>query len=476
MKHLILSLYNSESRKIEPLLPTEKGGTFSIYTCGPTLYNKAHIGNFRTYVFEDLLRRTLRFFGVRVVQVMNFTDVDDKTIRGALEKQVGLFDYTKPYEEAFFRDLSRLHIEKVEHYPRATQYIGEMVQMIAQLLEKGLAYRGAGGDIFFSIRHCSTYGRLSHLDLSSLKAGASERVSLDEYEKEGAADFVLWKAYRRERDGSIYWDSPFGKGRPGWHIECSAMATSLLGETIDLHVGGMDNLFPHHENEIAQSEGCSGKLFVRHWAHCHHLVVDGKKMAKSLGNFYTLDDLLERGYTGEEIRYLLMATHYRTKLNFTLQGLDSARRSLQRLRSMIEKLKEVESEEGEEDFSACIEQTRFSFVQALSDDLRISSALASLFDFTKEVNLFCNQRRVSKGQANRALTLLREMNAILAVLPFGEKKEAIPEAIQMALRKRDQARKEKDWERADYYRAYIEKEGYQIEDGTTGSRLKKIPT
>lgn len=343
MKKKQIQLYNTETREKETVIPLD-GRTIRMYTCGPTVYNFAHIGNFRTYVFEDLLRRTLRFFGYAVKQAMNLTDVDDKTIKGAIENKVTLDAFTQPFKEAFFQDLKTLHIEPVEYYPAATDYIAEMITIIQKLLERGIAYRGGDESIYFAIAKFPSYGRLSHLHLDELQAGASKRVVLDEYDKENISDFVLWKAYDPTRDKEIYWESPFGKGRPGWHIECSAMAMKLLGESIDIHVGGVDNMFPHHENEIAQSEGYSERRFVKHWLHAEHLLVDHKKMSKSLGNFYTLRDLLNRGYTGSQIRYMLLQTHYRTQLNFTLTGLDAAASTLNRLRDFIFRLKAIRRE------------------------------------------------------------------------------------------------------------------------------------
>ncbi|MEM7175543.1 MAG: cysteine--tRNA ligase [Chlamydiota bacterium] len=470
MKSRSLYLYNTESRQCEPLKPPPGREELLIYTCGPTVYNYAHIGNFRTYVFEDLLRRTLRYFGTRVIQVMNLTDVDDKTIRGALEQGVELSQYTHTYKEAFFHDLKTLHIEPVEFYPAATDYIAAMIAMIEQLLAKGIAYRGKSGDIFFAIEKFPNYGRLSHLDLATLKVGASERVATDEYDKESAADFVLWKAYHPKRDGSIYWNSPFGKGRPGWHIECSAMATQLLGSTVDLHVGGVDNIFPHHENEIAQSEGCSGHLFVRHWAHCQHLIVEGKKMSKSLGNFYTLRDLLARGYTGEEVRYLLIATHYRTQLNFTFEGLDAARHALSRLCSLIDRLRALSQTKGQS-LTPILTAAKAAFDEALADDLNISVALAALFDFVRKVNTACDEEAVSVEGAREAMAFLRAIDRVLGFLPL-EKEVPIPDDIQAALEKRELARKNKDWAVADEQRNYIEQCGYQIEDTAAGPRVK----
>jgi cysteinyl-tRNA synthetase len=338
-----LKFYNTETREKEEIFPSN-GRIIRMYTCGPTVYNFAHIGNFRTYVFEDLLRRTIKFFGFSIQQAMNLTDVDDKTIKGALEKKITLNAFTQPFKEAFFEDLKTMGIESVEHYPQATDYIPEMIAMIQTLIEKGLAYRGHDESIYFAIAKFPSYGRLSHLHLNALKAGASQRVAVDEYDKENISDFVLWKAYDPVRDGDIFWESPFGKGRPGWHIECSAMAMRLLGETIDIHVGGVDNMFPHHENEIAQSEGYSSCKFVKHWLHSEHLLVDHKKMSKSLGNFYTLRDLLKAGYTGRQVRYMLLHTHYRTPLNFTLAGLDAAAQTLIRLSDFMLRLQNIRRE------------------------------------------------------------------------------------------------------------------------------------
>ncbi len=337
---LKLQFYNSEARQKQEFNPMMNNNV-RMYSCGPTVYHFAHIGNFRTYVFEDLLRRTLKFFGYQVTQVMNLTDVDDKTIRGAVESNQSLIDYTQPYKNAFFVDIQTLGIERVENYPAATDYIPHMIDFIQKLLEKGIAYKSKDKSIYYAIDKCPSYGRLSHLKLEDLQVGAGDtRIASDEYDKENVGDFVLWKAYDQKRDGHIYWDSPFGPGRPGWHLECSTMAMYLLGETIDLHVGAVDNIFPHHENEIAQSEACSGKQFVRYWLHAEHLIVNHKKMSKSLGNFYTLRDLLRKGYTGMQVRYMLMHIHYRTQLNFTFEGVEGAKTSLHRLNDFIVRMQD----------------------------------------------------------------------------------------------------------------------------------------
>lgn len=467
---MTLNIYNTETREKEPITLAPNKNEIALYTCGPTVYNHAHIGNFRTYVFEDLFRRTLEFFGLKVKQVMNLTDVDDKTIKGALEKGVSLNEFTQTYKKAFFEDLKTLKIQKAHHYPSAVDYIPQMIAMIENLLKKGIAYQGKEGSVYFSIRHFPGYGKLSHLCMEELKAGASERVTTDEYEKESVADFVLWKGYDSERDGNIYWESPFGKGRPGWHIECSAMATELLGETIDIHMGGVDNIFPHHENEIAQSEGCTGKTFSRYWVHAEHLIVNGKKMSKSLGNFFTLRDLLEKGHSGSEVRYLLMSTHYRTQLNFTLEGLSAARQSLQRLEDFVHRLRQVQSGKG---LSSQIEETKACFKTALADDLNISVALAALFDFVRHVNGEIDRQELSQEGASQVLAFLKNIDHVLGVIPLEEREAEVPVDIQEAFTRRQEARAQKNWADADKERDYIQSKGYIIEDSPTGSRVKK---
>ncbi len=613
-----LKLYNTESRQREEIIPLQ-GRTIRLYTCGPTVYNFAHIGNFRTYVFEDLLRRSLKFFGFDVKQVMNLTDVDDKTIKGAIEKGVSLEEFTRPYIKAFFEDLQALNIEKVEHYPAATEYLPEMISMIQGLLDKGIAYKAQDNSIYFAIAKFPSYGRLSHLHLNELQAGASNRLATDEYEKDNVCDFVLWKAYDSERDGKIFWISPFGPGRPGWHIECSAMAMKLLGERIDIHVGGVDNIFPHHENEIAQSESFSCKHFVKYWLHAEHLLVDHKKMSKSLGNFYTLRDLLDKGYTGNAIRYLLLQTHYRTQLNFSFTALDSAQVTLQRFSDFIARLKEIQKdklikaldlilekalpdnpykkqihdrilfdvrsskkcgilnpselhpildrtlgklpetrgisdrimhaikeekqrnlltpileknlqglpeakkilntivhevrdekdrdildpdfmkpilkralkEEGKivdkiihsmREKKNCglvfpiLEKTLISFKTHLADDLNISPALASIFDMMREINVLCDLGQVGVREAEDILEFLHKIDRVLGVLPLDQKAEEIPAELVEAMRKRETARTEKNWQVADECRKFIYDAGYILEDTPTGIRIKKGST
>ncbi len=468
----MIQLFNTETRAKEEI--TSINGQLRIYTCGPTVYNYAHIGNFRTYVFEDLLRRTLKFFGFHVTQVMNITDIDDKTIRGALEKQTTLKEYTDVYIKAFFQDLQTLNIEKVEYYPHATMYVPQMISLIQKLVDEKVAYKGAEGSIYYAIHKFKTYGRLSHLNLKELKAGASKRVASDEYDKDHLADFVLWKAYDPARDGQIYWESPFGKGRPGWHIECSAMAMDLLGPTIDIHVGGVDNMFPHHENEIAQSEASTHQRFVRYWLHAEHLLVDHKKMSKSLGNFYTLRDLLKKEYTGSQIRYLLLQTHYRTQLNFTFEGLEAAAKSLQRVADFVARLREIDIPCLEGAAAPFILAAQEKFSSALADDLNISVALAALFDFIRDINTLCDSSQMGRQEAQKVLQILESFDRVLGVLPLQPVGEEVPSELLLLLAERQKARSEKNWEKADACRDKLLVHGYLIEDTPTGARLKKI--
>ncbi len=471
--HSPLYLFNTLSHKKELFTPSSKGAV-KLYTCGPTVYNYAHIGNLRTYVFEDLFKRLLTYLGYSVKHIMNITDVDDKTIKGAIEKSLSLDQYTHIYTEAFFEDLKSLNILPADHYPKATDHIPEMITMIQDLLEKNIAYPGADGSIYFSIHKFKEYGKLSHLQLNELQEGASDRLEQDEYEKENATDFVLWKSYNKERDGNIFWDSPFGKGRPGWHIECSAMAIKHLGETLDIHMGGVDNIFPHHENEIAQSECFTCKTFCPFWVHVEHLVVDGKKMSKSLGNFFTLRDLLERGFEGKHVRYLLLQTHYKTQLNFTFDGLNGAKVVIGRIQNFIERLHETQPLTGNDtQLEQLIVATEEKFNQALCDDVNISVALAALFDFIRLVNSILDEQQLSQKMAEKTLEMLKKFDQILGIMSFQSAALEIPQALIEALEQRLLARKEKNWAEADRLRDLILSSGYLIEDTPQGPKLKK---
>ncbi len=471
MKKPIFKLYHSELMQVKEL-DKKPGSLITMYTCGPTVYNFAHIGNFRTYVFEDILRRALKYFGYHVKQAMNLTDVDDKTIKGAIQTSQTLDDFTKPFKEAFFKDLKTLNIEPVEVYPEATTHIQEMIDIIQSLLNKGIAYIGYDQSVYFSIDKFPNYGRLSHLDKKELKPFASERIHADEYDKDCISDFVLWKAYDPARDGQIFWDSPFGKGRPGWHIECSAMAMKHLGETIDIHVGGIDNLFPHHENEIAQSEACTGHCFAKHWCHSEHLLVDGKKMSKSLGNFYTLRDLIEKGYLGKEVRFALMQSHYRMQLNFSISSLDAARTALKRIDSCIENLISFDAKNHNYLTDAFFEHHQMLFDQGLADDLNIAECLALIFNLVKEVNLHIAEDRLGLKDQELLLQLFKRFDQVLGVMTF-EKEVVIPSEIEEAMIQRKIAREKKDYSEADRLRKWIESQGFVIEDSPAGPKVKR---
>lgn len=475
-KGIDLKLYNTLTRRKEVFKPVDDN-LVRMYTCGPTVYNFAHIGNFRTYVFEDLLRKTIKFLGMQVIQVMNLTDVDDKTIQGALAQDSTLEEYTQPYKEAFFADLKTLKIEPAEHYPAATAYVPEMLTMIQGLLDKGIAYQSHDGCIYYAIQKFPKYGCLSHLHLDELKPCASMRVNQDEYEKDNVADFVLWKRCDPARDGKTFWESPFGPGRPGWHLECSCMAISLLGPSIDIHVGGIDNMFPHHENEIAQSEAYTGKTFSRFWMHSEHLIVDNKKMSKSAGNFYTLRDLLEKGFTGTQVRYMLLQTHYKTQLNFTFAGLEAVKGSLQRMQDFILRMQEIASSKMINHnlgaVNPLLEGAYRDFAAALADDLNISSSLAVLFELVRDLNSLADNGNISSEEANNALEMLKQCNQVLGIFSFEPQAPEIPHYLQEALQKRNEARKSKNWAEADALRDFIHREGYVIEDTAAGVRLKK---
>ncbi len=468
--------YNTKSRSKELFRP--KGAPVKLYTCGPTVYNFAHIGNFRTYVFEDILRRTLKYFGYEVHQVMNLTDIDDKTIRGAIGAGSTLDAFTEPYINAFFADIASLGIERAENYPRATDYIPHMIDFIQKLLDKEVAYASKDGSIYFSIDKFSSYGALSHLKMDENIVG--KRVAMDEYDKDNVSDFVLWKAYDPTRDGEVFWESPFGRGRPGWHLECSTMAMNILGDSLDIHTGAVDNIFPHHENEIAQSEALSGKPFVALWMHSEHLLVDHKKMSKSLGNFYSLRDLLDRGYQGREVRYMLMHTHYRTQLNFTLEGMEGAKKAVHHLMAFWQRVEAHAEPKGAatETASRTIEQAKVHFGRALADDLNISAALAAVFDLIHALNGLYDRGLLTPGDAHHTLSALTEFNRILGIWPRTEtesplKEEGPSQHILELFEARNRARQEKNYALADSLRGDITKGGYLIEDTPYGPKLKK---
>lgn len=463
-----MRFYNTLIKSVEEFSPLE-GDVVKMYTCGPTVYDYAHIGNFRTYVFEDILRRWLKFRGYKVIQVMNITDVDDKTIMGANEKGISLDEYTREYTNAFFEDIDTLRIERAEHYPRATEHINEMIALIEKLIEKGIAYVADDG-IYYSIAKFPEYGKLSGFDVKSVKAGA--RVAKDEYDKEDVRDFALWKFRRPDEP---FWSAPFGDGRPGWHIECSAMSMKYLGETFDIHIGGVDNIFPHHENEIAQSEGATGKKFVRYWLHSEHLIVEGRKMSKSLGNFYTLRDLLSMGYNPIAIRYLLLSTHYRKQLNFTFDGLKGAYSTVMRLWDTIGRLESISDLSVDNKVKPkvrdMIDRMVKGFTEEMDDDLNISPALAYLFDFIRDVNSTIDRGELGSADASEILKALQSIDTVLDVMTPIE--EEIPSEIMEMVEKRERAREMKDFGLADRIREEVFNLGYIIEDTKDGPKVKK---
>jgi len=463
----MIELFNTLSGTIENFKPLTPGEV-KIYTCGPTVYDYAHIGNFRAYVFEDLLKRFFLFMSYKVTHVMNITDVDDKTIKGAKALGIKLQEYTQKYIEAFFEDIKTLNIAPADYYPRATEHIPEMVQIIKGLQDKGFAYR-KGGSIYFSIEKFPDYGKLSKIDLQELQPG--QRTEADEYEKESVHDFALWKEKKEEEP---FWETEIGPGRPGWHIECSAMSSKYLGQTFDIHCGGVDNIFPHHENEIAQSEAFSGKKFVNYWLHCHHLVVDGEKMSKSKGNQFTLKDLLQRKANPLALRFLLLSTHYRKTLNFTFEALDQARASLERIKDFIYELENRSFRDGENpEVAKLTEQTRQKFIEGLSDDLNISVALTALFELIRETNILISRGKIMKEDAENLLFFMDSLDKVLAILPPKQEMSLPPELAQKIL-ERERARKEKNYSLADKIRKELLDQGIVLEDTKEGVRWKII--
>ena len=413
----MIKFFNTLTLKKEEFIPLEEG-VVKLYTCGPTVYDFAHIGNFRAYVFEDLLHRYLEYRNFKVIRVMNITDVDDKTIAGAKRENVPLKEFTERYIKAFLEDMESLRLKKPDYLPRATEHIEDMVKLIKILMEKGYAYR-KNGSIYFRISRFSDYGKLSHIDISQIKPGA--RVDVDEYSKEDVRDFVLWKEVK---EGEVFWETEIGKGRPGWHIECSAMSMKYLGETFDIHTGGVDNIFPHHENEIAQSEAATGKLFVRYWLHCAHLLVNNEKMSKSKGNFYTLRDLLQKGYNPVAIRYLLLTTHYRDPLNFTEKALKQAENTLKNYNEFYRKLSFCSKNFYNEDIGKIIRETKKKFVENLDDDLNISPAIGSIFQMISKVNVELTKGNIGRENANQIRGFLKEIDSVLSILDEKEEKRS----------------------------------------------------
>ncbi len=452
---MALKIYNTQTRTLEEFSP-RTDTPVSLYTCGPTVYNFPHIGNYRAYLFGDLLKRTLIYLGYTVHHVMNITDIDDKTIRDSQKEGKTLKEFTEFYTNEFFKDRDALHIMPATTYPKATEYIQQMVVMIETLIAKGFAYTEPDGSVYFNIKKFPSYGSLAHIAMAELKENASGRIKNDEYEKESAQDFALWKAWDAS-DGDVFWETSLGKGRPGWHIECSAMSTETLGATIDIHTGGVDNIFPHHENEIAQSECATGvSPFVRYWMHCAHLMVDDKKMSKSVGNFYTLRDIIQKGYDPLVFRYFTLAAHYTSPLNFTWEALDNARFGLSNLHRYFRSLGE-ETGEVSQKYKAL-------FTEALSNDLNTSVALSVLAEVRHDMALTAPVKRAT----------LLDFDTVLGLGLASITEVVVPLDVQALIDIREKARIAKDWQGADALRVQIEEKGYLLTDTDAGPLVSKL--
>ncbi len=469
---MVLKFFNSFGNTLEEFKPIKKDYV-GMYTCGPTIYNYIHIGNFKCYCWEDLIKRYLLFKGYKVKQVMNFTDVDDKTIKGAILNKETLLEFTEKYKKAFLEDVKALNILPAEIYCSAVEHIPEMVTLVQKLLDKGYAYKGEDNCVYFSIKKFPNYGKLAGIDVKKLKDGA--RIKQDEYEKEGIGDFALWKAWD-ENDGPIFWETKLGKGRPGWHIECSAMSMKYLGESFDLHTGGIDNKFPHHENEIAQSEAATGKKFVKYWMHTEHLLVDGKKMSKSLGNFYTVRDLTQKGLKPMAIRYTFLNTNYRQQLNFSIESVKDAQKTLDGLQNFISRLREVKSEKNDDTIKVLTDEALNGFTEAMDNDLNVPEAVTYIFDFVKKINKMIDEESIGKKSAQEALEFMKKIDSALGILNFTEKYFELTEEQQKMIEERTEAKKKKDWKKADEIRNTLLSEGIVLidnKDGTVTTKAKE---
>ena len=455
----MLQFYNSLTRKKEPFIPIEEGKV-KLYTCGPTVYDTAHIGNFRTFLFEDFLKRVLIARGYKVLHVMNITDVDDKTIKKTVEEGKSLSEITSHYTDLFNHDLKTLNILPADHYPAATNHVDGMIKMIEVLIEKCHAYKTDDGSVFFKIESFKDYGLLTHINMAEMQQ--SDRVDSDEYGLDNPQDFALWKAYKEE-DGDVAWDSPWGKGRPGWHIECSVMSMAFLGDHFDIHCGGVDNKFPHHENEIAQSVCASDTPFVNTWLHSEFLMVDGGKMSKSLGNYYCISDLIEKGFAPEEIRYIMLSGHYRTKINFTLDKQHEAKASIQRIQSLKDRLQDLKENDSDE---FPVEKSNFD--TALENDLDAPNALALFFDWVRATNSASDKDALSRDDVAKGLNFISYFNDVFGVLPNSG---MIPQDVMDLVLKRETARQSKDWAKSDKLRDLIGSKGWVVKDTPDGPKL-----
>jgi len=455
-----IQFYNTLSRKKEKFVPI-KDGKVSIYTCGPTVYHSAHIGNFRTFLFEDILKRFLMSVGYEINHVMNITDVDDKTIKKADNENISLKELTKKYTKTFMDDLETLKILKADIFPLATEHIDDIINMIKSLIAKDHAYVTNDGSVYFSIKTYNEYGKLANLDFDNQIQ--TDRIASDEYSKDNPKDFVLWKSWKNE-DGEIAWESPWGKGRPGWHIECSAMSTKYLGDHFDIHCGGVDNIFPHHENEIAQSRCSSGSSFVNVWMHSEHLNLEDEKMSKTLGNILSVPALVERGYTPESIRFALISSHYRTKIAFSEIKLIESKKSIHRINEVYNRLKTFQSS------GTSLPHEYEDFIAALSDDLNTPKALGILFTYIKEINKKIDTDSISKEETGMGIHFIEKADKIFS---FITNNEVIPEDISLLVLKREKARERKDWTLSDKIREEMKKKGWIVEDSSDGTKCYK---
>lgn len=472
----MLKFYNTLTRKKEIFKPLKKGKV-GVYSCGPTVYDFAHIGNFRSYVFADILHRYLEYKNYKVKHIMNITDIDDKTIKRSKEEKMNLKDFTEKYTQEFFKDLEFLNIKKANYYPRATEHILEMIKATEKLEEKGYAYEKLHS-VYFDISKFKNYGKLSKIDFKGIKAGA--RVDLDEYQKDAPGDFTLLKrSTLDELKRGIFYQSKWGNVRPGWHLECSVMSMKYLGKTFDIHTGGIDLVFPHHENEIAQSEALSEQKFVNYWLHNEHLFVEGKKMSKSLNNFYTLRDLLEKGFSYQTIRLFLLKDHYRQKINLTFEGLKSIDRAIERIEEFVEKIKKFAFVVSKSDIKVnnikliknLIQKTKFDFEKAMDDDLNTAKALAAIFNFIKQINKI---KEIDEKTAKQILDLIKKFDSVLGLNLLEAKEIKIPIEILKLTKKREKLRKIKQWQKADEIRKKIEEMGYKIKDTEKGLEIRKL--
>lgn len=461
---MALRFFNTLTRQVEEFVPRD-AGKVAMYTCGPTVYNRAHIGNFRTFLFSDLVRRYLRYSGYQVTAAMNITDIDDKTIAGAQKEAVPMSEFTERYTKYFLDDCAALGIAPADVTPKATDHISEMVGIVSRLRDKGLAYESEGS-WYFRVAAFPSYGELAHLDMEGMRQ--VERVAADEYQKEDPRDFALWKAWE-DSDGEVFWQTEIGKGRPGWHLECSAMSLKYLGEAFDIHLGGVDLIFPHHQNEIAQTEGATGKKLARYWLHSEFLMIESDKMSKSLGNFFTLSDLIEKGWKPREIRYALMTGHYRQQLNFTIVALEGARAALDRLDCCLRNLRLSEGGGGEAAVREAIARYENEFRAALDDDFNYPEALAAVFSLVREVNVLCGAGKIGKSEAEIVLQAMRQLDSVLGFLDVDAESDEKDEEIEALLEARKEARRTKNWAEADRIRDELAARNVVIEDRAGGT-------